>query len=247
MKKFAYIPIAVTLLAGSVIFGGLPAWATPSTQIWIPSTDTQPYGTVHLGVDNYTTVFRKSEDGAYDLPTTFGITAGVAETEILGLEIGVDLREPSDDPIYMNAKLQINEDSVFEFFPAIAIGIYDAGTNGEQTDYNIMYFLVAKNFPALGRFSAGYYYGNEDLLKDANGESNNTGILASWDRTLAEVDERLWLAVDYMGGNNSYGALSFGFAWRFSPNISALLGYDVFNDKLVAGENALTVQFDMDF
>jgi hypothetical protein len=50
-----------------------------------------------------------------------------------------------------------------------------------------------------------------------------------------------------MGAENSYGALSFGMSWRFAPNISALLGYDIYNDKEVAGENTITVQFDMDF
>src|SRR5450759_2668496 len=29
------------------------AYATPSTQIWIPSTDIQPYKTVHLNIDSY--------------------------------------------------------------------------------------------------------------------------------------------------------------------------------------------------
>ena len=29
------------------------ASATPSTQIWIPSTDIQPYKTVHLNFDTY--------------------------------------------------------------------------------------------------------------------------------------------------------------------------------------------------
>ncbi|HEY7585888.1 MAG TPA: hypothetical protein VH866_05205, partial [Candidatus Deferrimicrobiaceae bacterium] len=29
------------------------ATATPSTQIWIPSTDIQPYKTLHFGFDTY--------------------------------------------------------------------------------------------------------------------------------------------------------------------------------------------------
>lgn len=231
----------------AVAFTAAPAGATPSTQIWIPSTDTQPFGTFHLGVDNYTTVFTKIEDGGHDQPTTMGLTVGALDTPYLGLEIGADLREPTDDPWYFNAKAQVKEDSVAAYFPAIAIGAYDFGTKDKETNYNILYSLVGKTFPVLGRLSVGYYYGNADLLKDASGEDDNHGILASFDRTLAEIDDRLWVAVDYMGGNNVYGALSFGLSWRFSPNISALLGYDVYNDNDVAGENTVTIQFDIDF
>lgn len=234
------------ILAGLVTFGAKSAEATPSTQIWIPSTDTQAFGTVHLGVDNYTTIFKKAEDGGGDFPTTMGLTFGVGETESLGLEIGFDLKEPSDDPIFLNAKIQLIEDSLFSFFPAIAIGGYDFGTNSEETDFNITYILMAKTFSALGRLSIGYYYGNESLLLDAEGEKDNSGVLASFDRTLAEIDDRLWIAIDYMGGNNSYGALSFGFAWRFAENMSAILGYDIFNETKTGGENTVTVQFDID-
>ena len=42
------------------------AMATPSTQIWIPSTDVQGYGTFHLGIDNY---FRASGVGKVAEPS----------------------------------------------------------------------------------------------------------------------------------------------------------------------------------
>lgn len=224
-----------------------PAAATPSSQIWIPSTDTQAARTVHLGVDNYNTIFKKTDDGGHSAPTTYGLTIGLVDTAYVGLEAGLDLKEQSDYPIYLNVKLQIKEDSVAQYFPAIAFGVYDAGTESDVTNANIAYVLFAKTFPIIGRLSAGYYLGNEDLLLDVSGESDNNGVLISFDRTLAEIDDRLWLAVDYMGAENSYGALSFGMSWRFAPNISALIGYDIYNDKEVAGENTITVQFDMDF
>ena len=245
VKKSLFVSVFAALFTAVALAGA--AWATPSTQVWIPSTDTQPFGTVHLGVDNYTTVFKKREDGAWASPTIMGLTVGLADTSNIGAEFGVDLKEPADEPWYFNAKIQIKEDSVFEYFPAIAIGGYDFGTKDKMTNYNIGYLLVAKTIPILGRLSAGYYVGNEDLLKDANGSSENDGFLASFDRTLAEIDDRLWIAVDYMSGNNVYGALSFGLSWRFSPNISALVGYDIYNDTKVAGENTITIQFDIDF
>jgi len=63
---------------------------------------------------------------------------------------------------------------------------------------------------------------------------------------LSEISENLWVAVDYMGGDNSFGALSYGFAWKFAPNTSVIFGYvDQSNDDLVA--DSFTVQVDIDF
>lgn len=230
-----------------VLFTQGLANATPSTQIWIPSTDVQPVGTVHLGVDNYTTVFKKQADGGHHAPVNMGLTVGALETAFMNLEAGVDLREAMDDPLFFNAKLGIKEDSLSKFFPAIAIGGFEFGTKSESTDYNIVYAELAKTIGSIGRFSAGYYVGNDKLLKDVNGNKENDGVLLSFDRTMAELSEKLWFAVDYMGGQNSYGALSFGLAWRFAPSIGAILGYDIYNDTRIAGENTVTIQFDMDF
>jgi len=245
MVNRIFLKTAVMGLALALSVSGM-AWATPSTQIWIPSTDTQTTRTVHLGVDNYTTFFTKAEDGGRMFPTTFGITAGVFDSSLLGMELGVDIREQSDDPTYFNGKFQVKENSLSPYMPAIAVGGYDFGSKSEVTNYNIFYGLVAKTLPVIGRLSAGYYTGNDVLLKDSSGDTANHGVLLSWDRTIAELDDRLWLAVDYQGGQNSYGALSFGFAWRFSPHISVILGYDIFNDEKVAGKNTVTTQFDID-
>ena len=46
MKKIA-------LVLGLVLLAGTAAFATPSTQIWIPSTDIQPYKKLHFGFDQY--------------------------------------------------------------------------------------------------------------------------------------------------------------------------------------------------
>ncbi|VAX19548.1 hypothetical protein MNBD_NITROSPINAE01-179 [hydrothermal vent metagenome] len=248
MRKFSSRILTVLFVPFfMVMFSPINSFATPSTQIWIPSTDTQPFKTIHLGVDNYTTVMKDKKDGGHDLPLTMGATVGVLDTPDIGIEVGIDLREPTDNPVYYNAKVQIKEDSLYSFFPAIAIGGYDFGTESNATDFNITYVLAAKTLPVLGRVSLGYYVGNKDLLVDKNGAEANDGMLASYDRTLAEIDDRLWIAVDYMSGDNAYGALSIGFAWRFSPNISALLGYTSFNDEEVAGDSVMTIQFDMDF
>jgi hypothetical protein len=144
------------------------------------------------------------------------------------------------------------------WIPAIAIGMYNIGTKsgdvrkGElATNQDIAYGLIAKTLPVVGRLSAGGYVGNKKVLvteeKDAAGnfKSDGKGVLLSWDRTIGEISDKLWLGVDYMGGKNLNGAFSFGAAWSFAKNVSVIFGFDVWNNKKVAGENTFTVQVDI--
>ncbi len=248
MRNFKLFCLSAILLLG--VTGS--AFATPSTQIWIPSTDIQKFGTFHLGIDNYTTMFRETteEDGGYDFATDFGVTAGALPFEKLNLELGVDLIEPSDDPLYVNGKLGIPEAALFSYSPAVAVGGYFFGTETDEeqgpTDYNIVYGLAAKTIPVVGRLSAGYYVGNDDVLVDFEGKEDNEGILLSWDRTISEISDKLWVAVDYQGGDNIFGALGSGAAWSFSDNVSVILGYVFFNDN-DWGKDTVTVQTDINF
>jgi hypothetical protein len=112
--------------------------------------------------------------------------------------------------------------------PAIAVGGYNLGTfdkAGVSTRQNIMYGLVAKTLPVIGRLSAGGYYGSERAL----GKGANSGVMASWDRSMPEISDKLWLAVDYMSGNNVNGEVSVGGSWTFSKNVSLIVGVVVFN------------------
>src|SRR6266702_1188160 len=114
MKKFIkVVTMAMTL---TVAASGI-ALATPSTQIWIPSTDIQGYKTLHLGIDNY---IRTSNVPAapgflpganfYDIV----LTAGVLPFEKIQAEVGIDYLQggrggfgvdADKRPIYFNAKL----------------------------------------------------------------------------------------------------------------------------------------------
>jgi hypothetical protein len=239
MKILLYIAAIVTI--------AFEINATPSTQIWIPSTDVQGFGVLHLGWDSY--IKTESHDGVYEgTVTNGGITVGVLPFKKVGLEIGIDYRDISANhqyPVYFNAKLGIPEDAFFKYMPAIAVGSFDLGTKtsgSSLTNYNIAYGLIAKNIWKLGRFSVGYYNGNDKALmvekKDAN------GLLASWDRTISEISDKLWLAIDYMGAKNSYGAVSFGLSYAIVPDASFIIGYDIFNDKN-SYKPTTTVQIDM--
>jgi len=224
----------------------LCANATPSTQIWIPSTDIQKYKILHLNADNYVAAERK---GGKAPAFVIGPTVGVLPYEKIQAEAGFDLvnagLSSDSSPLYLHAKTAAPEGAVFAGSPALALGGYNFGLKKNVTDQNIIYGLAAKTFPILGRLSAGYFVGNDKLLLDENGKKANTGLLLSWDRTLSEISDKLWAAVDYQGGDSALGALSFGLAWAFAPNTSVIFGYDVYNNAKTAGANTFTVQLDI--
>jgi hypothetical protein len=232
------------------------AMATPSTQIWIPSTDVQAFKTFHFGFDTYIRANTNDDGSRTPAIVDLGLTAGVLPFAKIQAEVGFDLIDQVDPfgkyPLYFNAKVGTPEGAWFKGSPAAAVGGYNFGTKSDVTDVNIIYGLVAKTVPVVGRLSAGYYGLNKDAalatVFDANGvEGDESGVLLSWDRTMSEISDKLWLAVDYQGGDNAYGALNFAFSWAFAKNVSVIFGYDIYNDKARGGENTYTVQLDINF
>ena len=229
--------------------------ATPSTQIWIPSTDIQTGKTAHLGIDNYTrikTIDGLKGAGIYD----FGLTLGVFSSKSINVEVGVDYLTMGDEvydkyPVFFNAKVGTPEGALFKNSPAIAVGAYNVGTKKNLTNYNIVYGLIAKTIPVVGRLSGGYYFGNKHILTNEKAETENEGLLLSWDRSMTEISDKLWLAVDYQGSKSYLGALNLGFSWSFSPNVSIIFAYDVYNNSKVyynsksINVNSFTTQLDI--
>jgi len=251
MKKLIIILFVIFL------FGNTEIDSTPSTQLWIPSTDFQGFGTFHLGFDNF---FRlKNVDGTRG-GTIYcaGFTTGILPFKKVQAEGGIDYFTMSDplydnNPLLFNIKVGIPEGSLFKNCPGIVAGAYNIGTKQNLTNYNMYYGLVAKTLPFIGRISAGYYAGNKAILLDDKGKTANNGLLLSWDRTMTEISDKLWIAVDYQGGNNSFGSLNAGFSWAFSKNVSAIFAYDIWNDSKVlynsrdTNSNSLTIQVDINF
>ncbi|MDP3644483.1 MAG: hypothetical protein Q8S54_14995 [Bacteroidota bacterium] len=254
LKNFSK-PVLLALIA--LVMTINTAKATGSTIIWIPSVDFQAFKTMHLGIDNY---IRTSKDngvrgaGIYD----FGLTFGALHLKKFQIEVGVDYLTMGDNvyddqPIYFNTKGGFAEGSLFKNSPAIAIGGYNFGTKNNLTNYNIAYGVIGKTLPIIGRLSVGYYIGNEKLLLDSKGAKANSGVLASWDRPMKEISDKLWLAVDYQGGKNYLGALNLGFSWNFSSNVSVIFGYDIYNDSKTlynstnTNKNTFTTQLDINF
>ena len=255
MKRISKILILATTLTMAAT--GI-AMATPSTQIWIPSTDVQAYKTFHLGIDNYLKAAKvPGQTNTYDI----GPVVGFLPFEKIQGEIGFDYLVNSttvndNHPWSGNIKLATPEDSMFAFSPAIAIGGYNLGPALDKdhaplatSGQNIIYGLIARTLPVVGRLSAGYYRGSEKaLVSDPNTlTSSNDGALLSWDRSMTEISDKLWMAVDYQGGKNIDSAVSFGASWNFAKNVSVIFGYDVYTRQSVAGKNTFTTQLDINF
>ncbi|MHB9154828.1 MAG: hypothetical protein ACYC5N_03935 [Endomicrobiales bacterium] len=223
-------------LVGAVSLASTCLYATPSTQIWNPSTDIQAARTFHLGVDNYFSVV-DNKDKPYAFGTDVGLTYGVSKN----LEAGIDFLEPGADPLYFNAKLGLPESGTI---PALAVGGFNFGTRTDATNYNILYGVAAKTLPPAGRFSLGYYTGNDKLLVDESGEKANSGLIATWDKALTD---KIWASIDYASGKSSYGSLNYGFSYLFAPNTSVIFGYVVFNNQTLNPNNTFTTQLDINF
>lgn len=249
MKRFNIM--AATLI--SLFMLGGSAYATPSTTYWTPMTiDIQPYGVLHIGVDNYFTVFRKAQDGGGSFPTDFGFTMGVLPFEKLQMEIGVDLLESSDYPLFFNAKIGSPEDTLFKGSPALEIGVFNVGTKTDITNQDVFYGVIGKTIPGIGRLSAGPYIGNDKVLVDKDGNKENTGFMVAFDRGFIPVKDasgseynKLVLAADYASGKNAIGGGGVGLYYYFTKDISLLTGPVWFNEKAINGEWKWTIQLDI--
>jgi hypothetical protein len=248
------------------------AYATPSTHIWAPSTDIQPYRKIHITADTYTPTTSKGTNADnYDqhnyVQQVYGLTFSLLSDNPrenllgklweplgkVGLEAGFDYKKGfgsfyDSTPWYFHFKFGVPEGAYSKNMPAFAIGCYDMGTRSHRTNYNVWYFKVGKTVSfselKLGRFSAGYFNGNGRLLRDKNSLRDNAGAILAWERIISEISDSLWLCVDYQGTQSSYGAINYGFAWKFTNNISAIVGYEICNNHNLT--DTITFQLDID-
>lgn len=195
--------------------------STPSTLIWIPSTDIQADNTGHFGADSYAA----SKGQAL---MDYGLTFGAGK-----FEYGIDLLSINGikDPVRLNTKYLVKDES--KSMPRLTVGVYDYGTDAAS---NIYYALGSKTF-SLARLTFGYGQGKKKVL----GDGNNM-LLLGVDKT---INGKWWAAVDYQSGKSAFGALSAGVAYTFTKNTSLIAGYDWYNDKSLS--NTFTLQLDTNF
>jgi len=243
MKSVKMLAVAAAIVA----LASSSAMATFSGQVWIPSTDVKGFKEVNISIDNYARTSNAPDAGVntYDV----GVTAGILPLEKFKIEIGADYITDnnagslaSSHPAYFNFKTGIPEDAFFAGMPAVAAGMFGMNSASNALSANVAYGLIAKTFPVVGRLSVGGYNGAESSLG-----TQNTGLLASWDRTITEISDKLWLAVDYQSGNNFLGAVSVGGSWAFSKQVSLLVGANFYNKISSGGKPTVTTQLDINF
>lgn len=248
MKKIALI-LGLVLLTGT-------AFATPSTTYWTPMTmDIQGYKVPHLGIDNYFTVNKKADSGEQGaFPTDIGLTMGVLPGQKIQMEVGIDALYPSDNPYFFNAKIGAPEGALFKGAPALQVGIFNVGTKKDVTDQNIVYGVVGKTIPVLGRLTVGPYAGNSKVLVDKNGEKENTGYMVAFDHGFMPAKDaagneynKVVIAADYASGKNALGGGGFGVYYFLTKDISLLTGPVWFNEKAINGAMKWTTQLDINF
>jgi hypothetical protein len=230
-----------------MVVSGPPAWATPSSTVWTPCTiDFQTPGMTHVGIDDYFTVGRKGSD-AGSFPTDLTLFEwGMKLGKKLQIEYGIDVLEPTDDPLFGNAKIGYPEGKLSPHAPALELGFFNFGTKSGVTNQNVVYLLTGKTLPnGKTRLAAAYYLGNSSVLRSSAGEEENTGFMVAVDHQL--IPGRVVLAADYASGKNAIGGGGAGVYYYFTPNISLLAGPVWFNDKEINGGMKWTTQLDINF
>ena len=236
-----------------IICGREGAYATASTHIWAPSTDTQVWGTGHITSDVYVPVGDNSDGTRPELITDWGLTYGMLPFKKLTAEAGFDYKTGYGDldrwPMYFNAKLAVPEDTYGPYFPGLAFGIYDVGTSKDRTDYDVVYVKGAKTLKinefSLGRFSMGYFWGNGKIMLDEDLNRDNNGIFWAWERTMTEISDKLWICTEYQGTRSIYGAFNLGASVQFTKDISVICGYQFYNNRNLA--DTVTIQLDINY
>ncbi len=253
MKRVKMLAAAAALVAAAC--GS--AMATPSTTYWTPMTlDIQSYKVAHLGIDNYLRVDRKgSSEGVAALPTDVGLTIGVLPFEKIQMEVGVDaLYGPTSDyPYSFNAKIGAPEDALFKGAPALQVGIFGVGTKDKVTNQDVVYGVIGKTIPVLGRLSVGPYIGNKPALIVGTSRKDNAGFMVALDHGLFPTKDaagneysKVVLAGDYASGKNAIGGGGVGVYYFFTKDISLLTG-PVWYNSSINGTWKWTTQLDINF
>lgn len=246
--------VSIGVLAG-ILLPAL-AFATPSTTYWSPATASCQGRMPHITYDTY---FRKGPaagtQGAPNYPIDTGLTAGVLPFSKLQGEVGFDLLLPTNNPLFLNAKLCTPESSLFKGSPGLSFGIYNWGFDKDITDYNVFHVMGQKTLPGgSGYVSLGAYHAmNKTLLTNSDGKVVQNGLMAGFFSPDIKVNakglKKINLAADVQTGKNILGAWGFGTYFYFTDTISLLTGPVFFLDKALqpGGKRTLwTLQLDID-
>jgi hypothetical protein len=237
------------------------ARATPSTVVWTPATTyTQPFLVPHITYDTYLgeTAF---------VPTDVGLTVGfIPPNKFVEGEVGVDAFYPifvpnadgkrdSNLPFQFNGKLSLKEGALGAWAPGLSVGIMNVGLESDYNDYNILHATLGKTLGAFGTVGIGGYMGNDKLLLDETGASDEVGFMASYASPKLAIGlpglKDIALGVDYASGDNFFSAVAGALTFYFTDAVSLLTGPVYWLNEDVANvaygaQFAWTVQLDVD-
>lgn len=238
-KLFPVIMTLILITAPTLLFGA------PTRVVTVPSGETVPAFNIHTEMETRIRVSdRKAIKGPAVSPgsrdpgvTIVGATLGWGIWKVKG-EVGMDYTTTGPDvaernPLTMNAKVVLPELAFNERHPGVTVGVMNYWLDEEHAT-NMVYGLLSYTLPYLGRIAAGGYQGDEDAL---GGVEN--GMMASWD---TPVSERVWVGVDYIGGNNKIGSINAAVSFAFSKRSSFGFGYNLHTAREYSGADTVMIR-----
>lgn len=220
--------------------------AVPSTVFWTNcTTAVQEYGTAQICLIDYFSVFNRRGHGS-SLPTDFGFTVGLLDWKNIHGEAGIDYLGGTDDPLFFNAKLGVEQDKLFKGAPSFSVGVFNWGTRyrtHERTNQNIVDFIVGRTLSSGHALYFGAFHGSRTIGK------NRLGLMAAVQLNFKKTKDchdkefyRWQLSADAATGKNTIGGAGVSMAYYFTPDISLETGPVWFNDASINGKWKWSVQ-----
>lgn len=194
--------------------------------LWIPRHETLTSRSWRVDFQNLNSIDKEQIPNATDHQGSMGVSYGVYSGEIVAAEVGVDWKEPAVsqtvNALYFNFKISTN------FYKekgwGISLGTYDFGISGGETDFNMIYLLIQNGWGSNWSTTLGAYVGNSQLLLDAQGESDNKGLIAGVWRQMAKD---FAAGAEFQSGSTQYGYLFAGFKWEVKNETHLNIGYGI--------------------
>ena len=238
MSKMKLV-VAGLAIASAATLATKPAFATPSTLGFYPSTDIYGKGNFHYDADAYTKTNLK--DTAF---ISNGITYGIGpETDkAFGrTEVGFDYNFTSGGDLNIgkrligNVKTQLFNDTDSQ--TRVVAGLW--GVGNKRTNPNYVYLLGSKNFD-FGRIHLGVAHATNDEIITRG----RTSVQLGYDKY---ITPKLQFAVDYYSGKGAASGIQPTLYYYVNEKANFGVGYFRANDNDAAVRNQLYLCFDYNF
>ncbi len=127
--------------------------------------------------------------------------------------------------------------------PALQLGFYAYGTQGGNTNADIVYLVTGRTFGET-QLAAAYWTGNGQTLRSSNNRMQDRGYMASVQHKLSDHAS---LVADYESGRNVLGGGGVGASYNLTKQCNLVTGPVWFNDRGLNGGMKWTTQFTWTF